>query len=265
MAASCAASSSKVVRACSSFASAATLGERPPLPGQLLVEPRQRLLAGRVDEERGDVVQELVAGRPFHRPLRAQPLSRLEDLLDPGALDPGLAQPLEVAARICEPVGVIDAHAVDQTRLRELDDLRVRHLPDLGILHPYARELADVEETAVQAGAPVEVEELRAPERVAPERVLVAGRHVVRDDVQDDAQTRGAERAELLLAAEVLGDRGRIDDVVPVRRAGACLERRREVEVRDAELAQVRHELPRLAESEPRPQLEPVRRAHRFH
>ena len=35
-----------------------------------LVEPRQRLLGGRVDEERRDVVQELVAGRPLDRPLR---------------------------------------------------------------------------------------------------------------------------------------------------------------------------------------------------
>ena len=174
MAASCAASSSKVVRACSSFASAATSGERSPLAGQLLVEAGERLLAGGVDEERRDVVQELVAGRAFDRPL-AQPLARLEDLLDPDALDPGLAQPLEVAARIRQPVRMIDAHAVDQPFLHELDHLRVRHLPDLRILHPHAGKPADVEEPAVPAGAPVEVEELRAPERVAPEGVLLAG------------------------------------------------------------------------------------------
>ncbi len=241
------------------------LGERPPLTGQILVQPRQRLLAGGVDEERGDVVQELVAGRPLDGPLGAQPLSRLEDLLDPGALDPGLAQPLEVAARIREPVGMVDAHAVDQTLLRELDDLRVCHLPDLGILHPHACETADVEETAVQTGTPVEVEELRAPERVAPEGVLVTRRHVVRDDVQHDAEPGRAELAELLLAAEILRDPRRIDDVVAVRRARSRLERRGEVQVRDPEVAQVRHELPRLAESEPRPQLEPVGRSHRFH
>ncbi len=44
---------------------------------------------------------------------------------------------------------------------------------------------------------------------VAPERVLlVGGRHVVRDDVQHDAETglagSAAERAELSLAAEVV-------------------------------------------------------------
>ena len=236
------------------------LVERTPLAGQLLVEARQRLLAGRVDEERRDVVQELVARRPLDRPLRAQRLAPLEDLLDPDAVDPGLAQPLEVAARVREPIRMVDPHAVDQALVRELDELRVRHLPHLGVLHPHAGELADVEEAAMRARAPVEVEELRAPEGVAPEGVLVARRHVVRDDVEHDGQSRRAERTELLLAAEILRDARRIDDVVAVCRARARLERRREVEVRNAQVAQVRDELARLAEAEPRPQLEPIRR-----
>ena len=58
-----------------------------PSPVTLLVQPRERLLAGRVDEERRDVVQELVAGRPLDRPV-AQKLARLEDLLHPDVLDP---------------------------------------------------------------------------------------------------------------------------------------------------------------------------------
>jgi hypothetical protein len=160
---------------------------------------------------------------------------------------------------------MVDANAVDQALLRERDDLRVRHLPDLGVLHPHAGQLRDVEEAAVQAGAPVEVEELRPPERVAPEGVLLARGHVVRDDVEHDTETRRAERAELLLAAEVFRDPRRIDDVVAVRRAGASLEGRRQVEVRDAELAQVRDEFARRAKAEPRPQLEPVGRAKRLH
>jgi hypothetical protein len=265
LAASCAASSSKVVRACSSFASACNVGERPLLAGQLLVQTRERLLAGRVDEEGRDVVQELVAGCPFDRPLGAQALTRLEDLLDPRALDPRLAQPLEVAARIRQPVWMIDAHPVDQPLLHELDDLGVGHLPHLGILHPHARKPADVEEPPVQAGAPVEVEELRTPQRVAPEGVLVARRHVIRDDVQHHPEAGRAQLPELVLAAEILGDPGRIDDVVPVGRAGSRLQRGREIEVRDAEVAQVRHELSRLAETEARPQLEPVGRSHRVH
>ncbi|HXH87163.1 MAG TPA: hypothetical protein VNI55_00955 [Gaiellaceae bacterium] len=112
----------------------------------------------------------------------------------------------------------------------------MRRLPDLGILDPHACELADVEEAPVHARAPVEVEELRAPERVAPERVLLlARRHVIRDDVEDDPQAglvrRLAERAELVLAAELVRDPGGVDDVVAMGRARARLQRGREVEV----------------------------------
>ena len=134
---------------------------------------------------------------------------------------------------------MVDADAVDDPVVRQLDHLLVGDLPDLGVLHPHARELADVEEAPVDACAPVEVEELGAPERVAPERVLVRRRHVVGDDVQHDSEPRVArgrrERAQLLLAAEVLRDTRRIDHVVAVRRAVPRLERGREIEMRDAE------------------------------
>ena len=240
------------------------LGEREPIAGELLVEARQRLLPGRVDEERADVVQELVADRSFDGPV-AQPLARLEDLLDPDVLDPRLAQPLQIAARIRKPVGMIDPKPVDQPLLRELDDLRVRRLPDLRILHPHARQLADVEEATVRPGTPVEVEELGPPERIAPERVLVAGGHVVRDDVEQDAQPcflrRPAERPKRVLAAELLRDPRRVDHVVPVRRARTRLEGGREIEMRDAEIPEIRHEPASIVEAQLRPQLEPVRTA----
>ena len=58
------------------------VSERTPFACELGIELRQRLLSGRVDEERGDVVCELVAGRPFDGPV-AQALARLENLLDP--------------------------------------------------------------------------------------------------------------------------------------------------------------------------------------
>jgi hypothetical protein len=67
------------------------LGEAAALAGQLLVEAGQRLLGRRVDEDLRHLVEELVAGRPLHGPVAAQPLARLEDLLDPHALDPRLA------------------------------------------------------------------------------------------------------------------------------------------------------------------------------
>ena len=156
---------------------------------------------------------------------------------------------------------MVDAHAVDDAVAHELDHLRVRRPEDLPVLLLDAAELADVEEAAVEAGAQVDVEEHLAQREVAPERVLVDRRHVVRDDVEDHAEAGGGERAELVLAAERLGDVARVDDVVAVLRALARLQRRREVEVRDAELAQVRHELARLREAEVRRQLQAVGRA----
>ena len=139
------------------------LGERPPLPAHLLVETRQRRLARGIDEERCDVVQELVARRPVDRPVVPQALSGLEDLLDPDALQAGFPQSLEVPPRAGEAVGMIDADAVDHPLLHELDDLAVRELPHLRILGAHARELPDVEEASVRPGPPVEVEELRPP------------------------------------------------------------------------------------------------------
>src|SRR5205823_12163260 len=101
-------------------------------------------------------------------------------------------------------------------------------------------ELADVEEPAVPAGVGIPVEEAAAQPAVAPEAVLllVVG-HVIRDDVEDHAEARlvrgGARGAKLGLAAELVRDPRRIDDVVAVQRAPPRLEDGREVEVRDAE------------------------------
>ena len=220
------------------------LRERPPLSGQLRVELGQRLLARRVDEQRGGVVRELVAGRALHRPVRAQRLARLEDLLHPDPVDAVPAEALEVLARVGEPVRMVDPQAVDEAVADELQHLAVRLLEDRRILDAHARELADVEEAAVPARVRVPVEEPRAELRVAPEAVLLlGGRHVVRDDVEDRAEAvrvgRLAERAQLLLAAEIGRDARRVDDVVAVHRAGPRLQHGREVEVRDAEIPHV--------------------------
>src|SRR5206468_6618351 len=48
------------------------LGEGAPLAGELRVKLGQRLLSGRVDEQRRDVVRELVTGRPLDRPVAQQ-------------------------------------------------------------------------------------------------------------------------------------------------------------------------------------------------
>ena len=126
---------------------------------------------------------------------------------------------------------MVDADTVDDALAHELDHLRMRRPEDLPVLLLDAPELADVEEAAVEAGSQVDVEEHLAQFEVAPERVLVDRRHVVRDDVEDHSEACGRELAELLLAPERLGDVTRVDDVVAVLRARARLERRREVEV----------------------------------
>jgi hypothetical protein len=147
---------------------------------------------------------------------------------------------------------VVDPEPVDETVVDERDGQAVGLLEHLRVLLPDAREVVDVEEAAVLPGFLVDVEELRA--LLGPVAVGVVDRHVVRDDVEDHAQPRlvsgGDERAELGLTAELLGDGGGVDHVVAVRRARPRLEGRRQVEVRDAEVGQVRHELARRGEAE---------------
>ena len=84
----------------------------------------------------------------------------------------------------------------------------MRRLEDIGILDADAAEPSDVEEAPVPAGLRVPVEETRAQLRVGPERVLLlGGRHVVRDHIDDGAETGVAygleERPQLNLAAEL--------------------------------------------------------------
>ena len=56
------------------------------LAGERAVQLGQRLLGGGIDEQRSQVVGELVAGCSFDRPV-AELLARFENLLDPDALD----------------------------------------------------------------------------------------------------------------------------------------------------------------------------------
>src|SRR5581483_9491319 len=159
---------------------------------------------------------------------------------------------------------MVDPNAVDEPLPDQLDDLSAQRLEDLRILHAHACEVADVEEAPALPRPPIEVEELRAQQRVAPERVRVRRGHVVRHHVEQDAEPRVAELEEGLLPAQLLRERGRVEHVVAVRRALARLERRREVEVRDPELVEVRDQLARPAEIQVRQELQPVRGAERL-
>ena len=143
-----------VVRACSSLASAATGRPRPPLARQL----GQDSLAGRVDEERLRVRREVVAGRPLDRPV-AQPSPGSRIFSTQTCSTPRRAKQLEVAARVGEAVGVVDAEPLHEPFPDQLEQLRVCRVEHPGVLDADARELVDVEEAAMAAARTVEVEE----------------------------------------------------------------------------------------------------------
>ena len=159
---------------------------------------------------------------------------------------------------------MVDAQAVDEALARRAEHQRVGVLEHLGVLLADAGEIVDVEEAPVAPGHRVDVEEPLAQRRVGPVAVRLVGRHVVGDDVEHDPHAgvarRRRQRAELVLSAERLGEPARVDHVVAVRRARARLERRRQIEVRDPEVAQVRDQLPRRGEAEIGGQLQAVGR-----
>jgi len=161
---------------------------------------------------------------------------------------------------------MVDPQAVDQAVTHQPQHQLVGGGEHLRILLADAGQLVDVEEAAVQAGLRIHVEELLAQLRIGPEAVGVVSRHVVGDNVEDDPQAGVAgvlgQRPEPLLAPQVLRETSRVDHVVAVGGPGPRLKRRRQVEVGDAEISQIGHELTRLAEAEIRRQLEPVGRAH---
>jgi hypothetical protein len=184
-------------------------------------------------------------------------------------LGPARAQPLEVAGGIGEPVRMVDPQAVDRALACQLQRQLVRLGEDALVLLAHGGQVVDVEEAAVAAGALVDVEEAVPQRRVGPVAVRVVGRHVVGHDVEDqpdaDAARGGGQRVELALAAELVRELAGIDDVVAVRGARPRLERRRQVQVADAEIAQVRQQLARLREPHGAAELEPVCRAERGH
>ena len=148
---------------------------------------------------------------------------------------------------------MVDPQPVDEPFPHELDHLPRERLEHLGVLHPHACELADVEEPPADARPPVQVEELGPKQRVAPERVLVGGSgHVVRDDVEHDTEPalsgRRTQRAKRLLAAELVRHGSRIDHVVSVRRAPPGPHDGGQVQVGHAQLGQVGDEVRRSAE-----------------
>lgn len=193
------------------------------------------------DAEEAAVVQ-LGAGQP--PPRRAVPL---------GVQELRHRQLLGARAQREHVVVVAQYVAVDL----QVPDLGTEPVPEHRQQQPAALGLpVDVE--------PPRVRRLRALAQHLPQGAVVARghRHVVRHDVDDEAETvlpRGAgQRAQALLAAQ-FGPHARVvHDVVAVRRARHRLQDRRQVQMGDAERGQVRHGLLRPREGELRLELEPV-------
>ncbi|MDR8969550.1 hypothetical protein FEP58_05940 [Burkholderia multivorans] len=137
----------------------------------------ERFRAGRIVQQRGDVVHEVVAGRAVDRPVGAQRFAGREDLLDVdrrrrvALRGEARMQPPAVRARIGEPVDVIDAYAVDESRRMEPQRQRMDRVEHRVVLDAYAGQRRDVEEAP-----PVELVGGRAPPR---EPVVLPFEHMV--------------------------------------------------------------------------------------
>ena len=242
------------------------LGEAPGLAGELDVQRGHLVLGGRVDEERRGVVEELVADRALHGPV-AQGLAGVEDLLDPDVLGPALAQALEVAGRVGQAVGVVDAQPVQDAVGHELEDLAVDDLEDLGVLS--TRIAARSSMSKKRRYQPLSGSQSKKRARSARPTTSGSRRETpmwfgtMSSTIPRPGAARSARRPSSPPRASLT--RGRVDDVVAMARPGAGLQRRGEVEMRDPEVGQVGDELPDRGEVLLGRELQPVRRAEGAH
>jgi len=95
-----------------------------------------------------------------------------------------------------------------------------------------------------------------------PQIVSVADAHMVGHEIEDQFEVisfqRGAQTGEAFLSAELGIDLVVIDDVVAVRAARPRLEKRRSIEMRDAELPEIRRERGGRVEIEIPGELQPI-------
>ena len=124
--------------------------EARALAGEALIDAVEMRLGVLVDEDAGEHVDEAIAGGAVDRPVLGQVLVVREDLLhhDPWA-DEGLVQPLQILARIGQPIGMVDAQAIDAAALGEPADQAVRRLEHRAVLDADAGEVGDLEEAPV--------------------------------------------------------------------------------------------------------------------
>ena len=125
-------------------------------------------------------------------------------------------------------------------------------------------------------GRPVDVEPagilgIGTPlQNIEPQRIVGApDAHVIGHDVQDSPEAVSAEgldhRPEIFLRPEFRIELVMIGDVIAVHAARARLEDRREIDVADAELREVRRDCPRVTETKAGVQLQTIGRAGNGH
>ena len=114
------------------------VGDRGQVAGTVGVAVQRRDAPGRV-----------VAGGAGHGPVGGELLVALQDLLraDPGAAG-GHRQPAQVAARVGQTVGVVDAERVDVPGVEQIQQQRVGGVEDRGVLDADRHQGVDVEEAA---------------------------------------------------------------------------------------------------------------------
>ncbi len=178
----------------------------PQAVPQLGVQPVEHRLAGRIDEQPIQRGERLVPGGPRAGPGRRELLVPLDDLLDQHIAVVGeLGQVVEVAARVRQPVRMVDPQAVHPVVLDPLLHLRMGHLEDLGQLHANAGQRVDREEPAVV--------QLRVRPAVIHQLVVLAGMDLSRGAFAGALGDREPVVVVVQLAAL---DAQRIELVVPV-------------------------------------------------
>ncbi len=174
--------------------------------GEPGVQGAQRTLPGGVDEHAADHPKCVVARRPRARPVPRKPLVALEDLLDHDPCTAGRGgEPPQVAARVRQPVRMVDAEAVDLALPAQRDQQGVREGEHRRVLDADRHEGVHVEEPAVvellvahpPVGQPVVlgVEQLRQAQPLGPrpdrEHLFVVAQDRLRPGPVDDQLSGG--------------------------------------------------------------------------
>jgi len=177
--------------------------------GELKGKAGQRRLPGRVELQGVDAPGGVVAGGARDRPVVGGCLVALEDFLGhhPGAPGGG-GEAAQVAARVGETVGMVDAEGVDVPGVVQLQQQGVGGVEDVRVLDAHGDEGVDVEEAPevelLVGDLPVGQAVVLRLDALGQGKVLRAGAH--REDVVEVAQD--GLRAGVLLARDDLGGGG---------------------------------------------------------